>query len=81
MGNVTFKLNREGVRKLLKSQEMKNGLSKIAFSAKGRLGDGYSASYYIGKKRVVARVTAVSPKAIQENSETNSILKALKESK
>ena len=78
MSNVKIKLNSAGVRKLLRSNEMKNGLSKIAFSAQSRLGDGYEATYYTEKTRAVAEVTAVSPKAIRENSDTNSILKALK---
>lgn len=78
MGNVKIKLNRAGVRKLLRSQEMENGLSQLAFAAQRRLGDGYEATYYTAKTRAVAKVTAVSPKAIKENSDTNSILKALK---
>lgn len=78
MSKVTVKLNSAGVRKLLKSDEMKAGLNKIAFSAQSRLGDGYEATYYTEKTRVVAKVTAVSPKAIRENEQTNSILKALK---
>lgn len=78
MSKVTVKLNSAGVRKLLKSDEMKAGLNKIAFSALNRLGDGYEASYYTEKTRVVAKVAATSPKAIRENEQTNSILKALK---
>lgn len=78
MSNVKIKLNSAGVRKLLRSPEMERGLAGIAFSAQNRLGDGYEATYYTEKTRVVAEVTAVSPKAIRENSDTNSILKALK---
>lgn len=78
MGNVKIKLNSSGVRKLLRSDEMKDGLSEIAYSAQSRLGEGYEATYYTQKTRAVAKVTAVSPKAIKENSDTNSILKALK---
>lgn len=78
MSKVQIKLNSAGVRKLLRSDEMQAGLNKIAFSAQGRLGDGYEATYYTAKTRAVAKVTAVSPKAIRENEQTNSILKALK---
>lgn len=78
MSKVTIKLNSAGVRKLLRSDEMKAGLNKLAFSAQSRLGDGYEASYYTAKTRAMAKVTAVSPEAIRENEQTNSILKALK---
>lgn len=78
MSKVTIKLNSAGVRKLLRSDEMKAGLNKLAFSAQGRLSDGYEASYYTAKTRAMAKVTAVSPEAIRENEQTNSILKALK---
>lgn len=78
MAKVTIKLNRSGVRKLLKSPEMENGLASIAFAAQNRLGDGYEASYYTAETRVVAEVRAESYAARKENADTNSILKALK---
>ena len=78
MGNVTIKLNRSGVRKLLKSAEMQNGLSSIAFAAQNRLGEGYAAAYYTAETRAVAEVSAESYAARKENADTNSILKALK---
>lgn len=78
MSKITVRLNRAGVRKLLKSQEMENGLSQIAFAAQNRLGDGYEASYYTAQTRVVAEVSAESYAARKENADTNSILKALK---
>ena len=78
MGKVTIKLNRSSVRKLLKSTEMQDGLSQIAFAAKERLGEGYEAGCFTGKNRAVAQVSAVSIDAIKENADTNSLLKALK---
>lgn len=78
MSKVTIKLNRSGVRKLLKSPEMENGLSQIAFAAANRLGDGYETSYYTAQTRAVASVSAESYAARKENADTNSILKALK---
>ncbi len=78
MSKVTIKLTRSGVRKLLKSPEMENGLSQIAFAAANRLGDGYEASYYTAQTRAVASVSAESYAARKENADTNSILKALK---
>ena len=78
MSNVKIKLDRRGIRKLLRSQEMQHCLNSIAFSAASRLGEGYEANYYTAKTRAVAEVAAVSQKARKENSDTNSILKALK---
>ena len=49
MNDFHFELNRSGVRKLLKSKEMQNGLSSVAFAAQSRLGDGYMASYYTAR--------------------------------
>lgn len=78
MSKVEIKLNRSGVRKLLKSPEMENGLSQIAFAAVNRLGEGYEASYYTAQTRAVASVCAESASARKENAESNTILKALK---
>lgn len=78
MSELKFKLNRKGVQRLLKSKEMQNGLSAIAFAAQSRLGDGYTASYYTADTRAVAEIRADSLSARKENAETNSILKALK---
>lgn len=78
MSDVKIKLNRAGVRKLMKSPEMKTALNQIAYAAKNRLGDGYEASFFTGKNRAVSQVSAVSADAIKENSKTNSVLKALK---
>lgn len=77
MAKVTVKLNHAGVRKLLKSQELENGLTGLAFAAQNRLGDGYEARYYTAPTRVVAEVRAESYAARKENADTNSILKAL----
>lgn len=75
---LKVKLNRAGVRSLLRSQEMMNICKKYAYSAQSRLGDGYSVTYQTGKNRVNASIAAVTPAAVQENGKTNSILKALR---
>ena len=56
MNDFHFELNCSGVRKLLKSKEMQNGLSSVAFAAQSRLGDGYTASYYTADTRAVAEI-------------------------
>ena len=74
---IKVKLNRGEVRKLLRSQEMMNICTEFAYSAQSRLGEGYEVSYRTGKNRVNAEVAAVSQEERQENSDNNSIMKAL----
>jgi hypothetical protein len=78
MANVKIVLNREGVRSLLKSEEMKAVCEQHANNAVQRLGTGYEVSSYIGKNRVNASISAVTSEAMRENLENNSILKALR---
>ncbi len=73
-----FELNRAGVRELMRSQEMLSVCQYEARRALDKLGDGYEADTYIGKNRVNAMVSASSYKARKENSESNTILKAVK---
>lgn len=73
-----FKLNRSGVRKLLKSKEMQTVLKDKATAIKGRCGSGYEQDIHVGKNRVNAMVWADSYKAKKDNSNNNTILKALK---
>lgn len=77
MAKVKFELNREGVRQLLTSPEMMSVCSEYANRALNGLGDGYEVSTFTGKNRVNAEVAAVSYKARKENSENNTILKAI----
>lgn len=75
---VDFKLNREGVRSLLKSPEMQSICLEYANSALGRLGPGYEVSSYSGQNRVNAEVRAESFAAKRDNLKNNSILKAVR---
>lgn len=77
MGNFKFELNQSGVRELLQSSEMMAICEQYANNALASLGDGYEVSTYVGKTRVNASVIAATYKAKKENSETNSILKAV----
>ena len=78
MADVKFELNREGVRELLRSQEMMNVCEGYAKSALGRLGGGYDVTTLTGRNRVNAEVAATSYAARKENAESNSILKAIR---
>lgn len=78
MAKVDFKLNREGVRQLLKSHEMQSICLEYANSALGRLGPGYEVSTHSGRNRVNAEVKAETFAARRDNLKNNSILKAVR---
>lgn len=75
---VRVVLNRNGVRQLLRSDEMKAVCRHYADAAASRLGTGYEVSDWTGKNRVNAEIAAVSRSAKEENNSSNSILKALR---
>lgn len=78
MAKVSFELDRAGVRELMMSDEMANGLSALAGEIVARLGDGYSASLpYKGENRVNVEVSADTYAARRENASNNTILKAV----
>lgn len=78
MSNVKVVLNKEGVRELLKSQEVMNECKKHASDIAERAGEGYEVSTYTGKNRANARVRAATPHAYYSNLKHNTLLKALK---
>ena len=77
MSSIKIKLNRSGVRELLRSDEMLGVCCWYAAAAQGRLGAGYEVSTHTGKNRVNASVSAVTEEAKRENAANNSILKAV----
>lgn len=77
MSKVKFKLNRQGVRELLKSQEMMNVCREYAEQVRSRAGDGYEISTYVGTNRVNASVYADTYEARKDNFDHNTLLKAL----
>lgn len=79
--HVKVELNSQGVKELLKSNEMMNICTEYAYSAQSKLGEGYIVTYHRGKNRVNASIMADTPEAIRENLKQNSILKALGENK
>ncbi len=78
MGNVKIVLNGEGIRSMLRSDEMMRVCEEQAQKAVKKLGPGYEVSTHVGKTRVNASIAAVTSEAIQENYENNTILKALR---
>lgn len=78
MSKMIFKLNRGGVRELMRSSAMKDILKNKADEIAGRCGTGYASDTYVGKNRVNAMVYADSFEAKRENSKHNTILKAVR---
>lgn len=76
MSKGNFKLNRSGVRALLRSQEAMNVVTSYAYAISSRCGEGYEVTYRTGKTRVNASVKAMTDKARQDNYENNTLLKA-----
>ena len=72
-----FVLNREGVRELLQSDAMLSVLNSYAQNAMAQLGDGYEVSSHVGKNRASVRIEAVTSAAKKDNSENNTLLKAV----
>lgn len=77
MSKTTFQLNRQGVRELLRSDEMLQAVKAEADAAVAQLGAGYEAGTHVGKNRVNASVYAATAAAKRENLQNNTILKAV----
>ena len=77
MAKAVIKLNREGVRQMLRSDEAENICRELARKAADKLGDGYEVSTYKGKKRANASIKAVTYQARKDAKRNNTILKAV----
>lgn len=78
MSNFTVKLNTSGVRELLKSKELQDGLDEIARGIAGRAGDGYASDTKQMPTRVIASAYTDTRKAYFNNLKDNTLLKAVK---
>lgn len=73
-----FKLDRDGVAALMKSDEMQKILNEHASDIASRCGDGFKQDLHIGRYRANAMVRAFSRKAKKRNLEENTLLKAVR---
>lgn len=78
MSNFTFKLDRAGVRQLLKSEQMKKICEEYAKAAQARCGEGYVVTSHTGRNRANASLYAETVEAKVDNSKNNTLLKAVK---
>lgn len=76
---IKFELNREGVKELMKSDEMGVVLSEYAQRVMKNAGNSedYQLDPYSGLNRDNVSVVAINDKSIQDNYENNTLLKAL----
>lgn len=74
-----FELNRAGVRELLKSAEMEEVVGSYAGEILNRCGaDGYVSDTKQMPTRVIAHVSTGDFESMRDNSENNTLLKALR---
>lgn len=71
-----FVLDRKGVRELLKSAEMQTVIGEYTKAVENSAGDGYASNVQTAN-RAVGRVYVASSKAAKDNSDNNTLLKAL----
>ena len=77
MSNYQFELNREGVKQLMKSAEVKAVLDEVAqHIAESAEGD-YKVDSMTGRTRANAEVSCASAKTYYDNLRNNTLLKAM----
>lgn len=75
---VKFKLNRAGVRELLKSDWIAGECMEHAEATAQAAGDGYEAQRKTGVNRVYCDIEATTIKARVDNHNNNTLLKSLR---
>ena len=75
---LVFKLDRKGVREMLKGPEMMDAIKQTTNAIQSRCGHGYFTSTKIGRNRALGMVYAGTYEAKLDNSENNTLLKALR---
>lgn len=74
---VRFKLDRAGVRALLKSGAMQDVLAEQADAVAGRCGGGYETRSGMASTRALATVYPATAEARRDNHKNNTLEKAL----
>lgn len=77
-GKVKIKLNKRGVRSLLRSEEMGAVLKEKSSDIAARCGEGYESDLRLMSSRVISSVYTETPEAMINNEQNNTILGALK---
>lgn len=74
---VKVKLNSDGIRQLLKSQEMRTVLEGYGERTANNAGLGYAYSTHTTEQRAIVNVYPNTKEAAKENAEENTLLRAL----
>lgn len=77
MSNYQFELNREGVKQLMKSEEMKAVLDEMAHHIAESAEGDYKVDSMTGRTRANAEVSCASAKTYYDNLRNNTLLKAM----
>ncbi len=77
MGNVKFKLNKAGVREILKSEGVQGECRKVANDALTKCGEGYAVHDVNYPERAGASIAAINMRAVNDNNRNNTLLKAV----
>ena len=77
MSNVQFKLNKAGVRELLKSDGVYAECKKVADAALSKCGEGYAVHDVRYPERSGAVIAATTMRAVNDNKKNNTPLKAV----
>ncbi len=76
--HIDFKLNKAGVRELLRSSQMLSVCKQYAQTVQSKCGDGYEVTTHTGKNRVNASVHAGTVEARRDNLDNNTLEKAVR---
>jgi len=74
---VIVEINGAGLQSLMHSMEMEAICKGHAERVRGRCGEGYATDTYHAQTRVIASVYTEDDKAMKDNLENNTILKAV----
>ena len=77
MSKVVFELNEDGVRELMKSDEMKSILDQLGAQKAAQAGAGYSYAVHDFQKRSAANIFPNDEESARDNYENNTLLKVI----
>ncbi len=78
MSKIRIELNRDGVRQLLRSEDLGEKLEALAGEISGRCGEGYEHDRKLMPTRVISSVYTGTSDAARDNLQNNTILRSLK---
>lgn len=78
MSHVRVELNSKGIQEMLKGEDMQALLKEKATEIADRAGNGYEVNVFVGKTRANASVSTKTKKAMRDNLQNNTLLKAVK---